>query len=232
LLADITPILCLYLYPLFAWVRSRPLLKYVCACLAVLSISLHALRVFGGGDWNGHPNVDRHPERLWSWAASPPVYYGNNLVRDTYAKIKRLALRLPTSGDASPQLAASYRLMDVVPGMTLPPNTFFMCRVEVVNEGKAVWLARGKWEKGEVRLRWRWLREDQEVPLTSGGWLIGYDVLPGQNYELTAEIATPPEPGDYTLEFGLVSMGLTSFADRGVPPLRIPLQVAREVSQR
>ncbi|MGH8071186.1 MAG: glycosyltransferase family 39 protein, partial [Candidatus Entotheonellia bacterium] len=90
LLADITPILCLYLYPLFERAQWRPFLKYVITGLTALSIGLHALRVFGGGDWNGHPNVDWHRERLWSWVDSPPMYYGQNLVRQAYAKLNRL----------------------------------------------------------------------------------------------------------------------------------------------
>jgi Dolichyl-phosphate-mannose-protein mannosyltransferase len=227
LLADITPILCLYLYLPFEHAQSRRFLQYIFACLAVISIGLHAVRVFGGGDWNGHPNVDWHPERLWSWSDSPPVYYGKNFIIDTYAKVKRLTVRLPTSRDAPHKLAASYQLVDLVPGVTLPPNTFMRCRAQVLNVGEAVWLARAKWEKGEVRLRWRWFAGDRAVPVSEGGWILGYDVLPGQAYEFMVEIATPKETGEYTLELGLVSTMVTSFAEQGIVPIRIPVRVTR-----
>jgi Dolichyl-phosphate-mannose-protein mannosyltransferase len=231
LLADITPILCVYLYLPFECARSRRLLQYTFACLAVLSIGLHAVRVFGGGDWNGHSNVDWHPERLWSWGDSPPVYYGKNLIIGTYAKLKALATRFPTSRDAPHKLTASYQLVDLIPGATLPPSTFIRCHLRVLNTGEAIWLARAKWEKGEVRLRWRWFAGDPEVLASEGGWILGYDVLPRQAYEFMVEIATPKEPGEYTLELGLVSTMVTSFAEQGIVPIRLPVRVTRLAQQ-
>jgi hypothetical protein len=225
LLADITPFLCVYLYPPFEWARSRPLLKYAIACLIALSIGLHALRVFSGGDWNGHPNVDWHPERLWSWADSPPAYYGKNMILNGVAEVKRRFWSLPTSRDAPQKLAALYHLRSLTRERTLHPNEFIICRVGLMNIGEAVWLDRAQWEKGEVRLRWRWFGEGQELPFMEGGWLLGYDVLPGQTYEFTAEIEIPKKPGNYTLELGLVSMDVTTFADQGTAPLHISVQV-------
>jgi hypothetical protein len=225
LLADITPFLCLYLYPPFERAQSRPLLKYAISFLMVLSIGLHALRVFSGGDWNGPPFVDWHHERLWSWADSPPVYYGKNAILDTVAEVKTRFLGLPTSRDAPQKLAASYRLTSLMPGSTVPPGDFLLCRVTLVNTGEAVWLDRATWEKGEVRLRWRWFEEGHEGHVTEGGWLLRYDVLPGQTYEFIAEIATPKKPGNYLLELGLISMQVTTFADQGTAPLRIPVRV-------
>jgi hypothetical protein len=227
LLADITPILCLYLYPPLERARARWLLKGVIAGLVVLSIGLHALRVFGGGDWNGHPNVDRHPERLWSWVDSPPVYYTKTLVMDAFAELQRHLLSLPTSRDAPHKLAASYHVIDLAPEGPLHPGDFLTCRVRLMNTGEAVWLNRTQGEKGEVRLRWRWLKGQQEVPFATGGWLIGYDVLPGQSYDLTIEVAVPGEAGEYLLELGLIDMHVTSFAEQGVAPLEIAIQVVR-----
>ena len=227
LLADITPFLCLYLYPPFERAQSRPLLKSVVACFVALSIGLHALGVFAGGDWNGHPFVDRHPERLWSWSDSPPMYYGKNVIMDAVAEVKRHIWVLPTSRDTPTQLAASYHLISLEPGTTLPAGDFLLCRIDVVNTGRAVWLNRAQWEKGEVRLRWRWFEAGHDSHLTEGGWLLGYDVLPGQTYEFTAEIATPLNPGNYQLELDLVSMQVASFADQGTAPLRVPVEVRR-----
>jgi hypothetical protein len=232
LLADITPFLCLYLLPPFERAQSRPLLKFSIACLITLSIGLHALRVFAGGDWNGHPNVDWHPERLWSWADSPPVYYGKNAMWGAFAEVKRRLLALPTSRDAPTKLAASYRLTSLAPGRALHPGDFILCRISVENTGEAVWLDRAQWEKGEVRLRWRWFEEGHEGHFTEGGWLLGYDVLPGQAYEFMVEIAAPKRPRNYLLELGLVSIQVTSFADQGTAPLRIPIQVTPPSSGR
>jgi Dolichyl-phosphate-mannose-protein mannosyltransferase len=231
LLADITPFLCLYLYPPFERAQSRPLLQYTIACLLALSIGLHALRVFAGGDWNGHPLVDSHPERLWSWIDSPPVYYGKNAILDAIAGVKRRILALPTSRDAPQKLAATYRLPSLTPGTTLQAGDVLHCRIGVVNAGEAVWLDRAKWEKGEVRLRWRWFEEGKEGHVTQAGWLLGYDVLPGQNYEFTVEIVTPKKPGNYLLEIGLVSEGVTAFADQGTAPWRVPIRVTDPPSE-
>jgi hypothetical protein len=225
LLADITPFLCLYLYPPFERAQTRPLLKSAVACLVALSIGLHALRVFAGGDWNGHPFVDWHPERLWSWSGSPPVYYGKNAMLDAFAEVKRHLLALPTSREAPTKLAASYHLISLGPGTTLPPGAFLLCLLKVMNTGEAVWLDRAQWEKGEVRLRWRWFEEGHEGHFMEGGWLLGYDVLPGQTYEFTAEIAVPKKPGNYQLELGLVSMQVTSFDAQGTAPLHISVEV-------
>jgi hypothetical protein len=120
------------------------------------SIGLHALGVFSGGDWNGHPFVDWHYERLWSWSDNPLVYYSNIGILDAYAKVKRRLLALPTSRDAPHKLAASYRLTSLAPEITLHTRDFLLCHISVVNTGGEVWLDRAQWEKGEVRLRSRY----------------------------------------------------------------------------
>jgi hypothetical protein len=81
LLADITPILCLYLYQPFESAAGRRLLKFVLFGICGLSVSVHVLGAFGDGSWNYTPvNVDHAPERLWSWVDSPPVYYAKRIL--------------------------------------------------------------------------------------------------------------------------------------------------------
>jgi hypothetical protein len=153
------------------------------------------------------------------------VYYGTNGILDAYAKVIRRLIALPTSRDAPHKLAASYRLTSLAPEITLHPRDFLLCHISMVDTGGAVWLDRAQWEKGEVRLRWRWFEEEQEGHLIEGGWLLGYAVLPGRSYEFTLEIATPSKPGNHQLELGLVSMQVTTFADQSTAPLRVPVQV-------
>jgi hypothetical protein len=125
LLADITPFLCLYLSPPFERAQSRALLKYATARLIAFSIGFHALRVFSGGDWNGHPFVAWHHECLWSWADSLPVYHGRNAILDAFAEVKRRLLSLPTNRHAPEKLAASYQGTAPlrIPVQVIPPSS-------------------------------------------------------------------------------------------------------------
>jgi len=98
-------------------------------------------------------------------------------------------------------------------------------RLTATNSGPAVWLARAVHNRGEVRLRWRWLRGDQPLPELDGEARLGHDVFPGQRYGFAAEARVPAEPGTYRLEVGLASVGLRSFADAGTPALMVTVDV-------
>ncbi|MGH7231578.1 MAG: hypothetical protein ACREJU_09505 [Nitrospiraceae bacterium] len=81
LLADATPILCLLLYPSFERFQRMAWLRYAAACLAVISIGMHALGAFSDLRWNMDPDeIDGNPHRLWSWVESPPVYNAQRMI--------------------------------------------------------------------------------------------------------------------------------------------------------
>jgi hypothetical protein len=45
------------------------------AGLLVLSIGMHGLGVIADHRWSSLPNnINQHPERLWLWVESPPIY--------------------------------------------------------------------------------------------------------------------------------------------------------------
>jgi hypothetical protein len=94
LLADLAPILCLYLYQPFEKSVGRRFLRFGLAALCGLSVSAHLLGAFGDGSWNYTPtNVDLARERLWSWIDSPPVYYAQQLIAKVgvaYTHIKKI----------------------------------------------------------------------------------------------------------------------------------------------
>jgi len=77
LLAELTPVLCLFLVPPFErCAGSRPLAA-VAIGLSALSILLHALGAFADQSWNLRLIPGRlgfHEEVLWQWRTSPPVY--------------------------------------------------------------------------------------------------------------------------------------------------------------
>jgi dolichyl-phosphate-mannose-protein mannosyltransferase len=236
LLADLAPLLCLFLYPLCKPMeRWRPL-KAGFITLALLSMGCHVLGAFWyDWRWDGLMGTDRHPERLWQWRDSPLVYYTNEAFYSARRGVSQVVIGLlrPATSSSSPlQLAASYSLRRLDPGPSVLP---FPCglltiSVKTVNVGKAVWLARTKHNQGMVGLGWRWFWEGQEVPASSGGELLTYDVFPRQNYEFTAGIAPPQSPAEYILEVGLLSNGVTWFSAQGVEPLRIAVHVAHPIS--
>jgi hypothetical protein len=108
LMADVTPILCLYLYRPFERAQGRRLWQFGLYGLCGLSVSAHILGAFGDGSWNYTPtNVDTARERLWSWVDSPPLYYGRQLltkVRHAYMHLKKVDIDLSAILDASRQL--------------------------------------------------------------------------------------------------------------------------------
>jgi hypothetical protein len=92
LLAEATPILCVLLVPAFELFEQRPWLKYVAVCLAVLSIGMHAIGAFSDGNWNIDPNdINKNPERLWSWVDSPPLYNAGRLIDQFWLMDKLLS---------------------------------------------------------------------------------------------------------------------------------------------
>ena len=51
------------------------------------------------------------------------------------------------------------------------------------------------------------------------------DVYPGQHYLFDVMIDSPLAPGRYVLDVGLVSERVAAFAERGTPPLQLPVDV-------
>jgi Dolichyl-phosphate-mannose-protein mannosyltransferase len=77
MLADITPILCFFLYPVCQQIKGRHVLIGAFIVLALFSIGLHTLGVYwNDGEWDAIQDINNHPERLWSWRNSPIVYCG------------------------------------------------------------------------------------------------------------------------------------------------------------
>jgi len=128
-----------------------------------------------------------------------------------------------TSLNAPHLLSAAYTLEDIQTYVL--PSEPLEAVLRVANTGGAVWLARARNGRGEVHLRWRWFKADQEIPRLSGRQGLPYDVFSGQTYEFKTRIPTPSEPGEYTLELGLVSKSVTWFSDRSVEPVKVAIRV-------
>ncbi len=128
-----------------------------------------------------------------------------------------------TSASASQLLSAAYVLEE--PSAHTITASFIDVTLHVTNTGQNVWLADAKNDRGAVRLGWRWYRGNERVPFQEGRELLPYDIFPEQAYRFKTTIKSPLEPGEYTLELGLVCELLTWFSDRGVPPLNLVIRV-------
>ena len=130
---------------------------------------------------------------------------------------------LLTSAQGPRLLAAQYTSADTA--LVCGPFESFLLPVEARNSGAALWLARATQNRGEVRFIWRWA-PDEGAPLPfHDAERIRYDVLPGQTYRTELSIDAPGTRGRYTLEVGLTSEGVTSFADVGTPAARFSVDV-------
>lgn len=225
MLADITPLLCFFLYPVCEELERRRLLKGTFLLLAGLSIGAHTLGAFFyDGRWDQRAEIDRNYPRLWSWKGSPLAYYGREAAfraRQLVSPVARQFLRLPTSADAPQRLAASYTVppipLEVFSGEPLTIS------VTATNTGQAVWLASSAGDRGTVRLGWRWYRGGQEI--AAGREPLPSDVFPGGSVQFAARMRSPSDPGAYTLVLELVSELVTWFSEQGIEPVKVALRV-------
>lgn len=226
LLADTTPILCFFLYPVTAWLDRRRLLKAAFVTLAVVSVGAHGLGAFFYDQrWEGLVDVAHSDAPLWSWRKAPLVFYG----REAAARLgwrHTSGIGGPTSADSPTLLAASYTVTSLPSEATVGEP--LRVSVTAMNTGRAVWLGdvptpRAHTDPGTVRLGWRWLRDNVDV--TGGRSFLWSDVPPGGDASFVALMTSPPLPGHYTLTIDLVSEGLTWFGDLGPRPLRTAVTV-------
>jgi hypothetical protein len=136
----------------------------------------------------------------------------------------------PESALTPQLLSASYTLEGTIPPALLSKDVNIT--VQVMNTGKAVWLARVEDDRGAIRLGWQWFKGEERVPFREGREWLRYDVFPGQIYRFEPLINAPAEPGDYRLEVGLVSELVTWFSDLGVRPLTFNVEVQTNLEVR
>ena len=222
LLADVTPILCFFLYPVIPVLDRHRALKAVFVLLAVLSFAAHGLGAFFyDWRWDALVDVDRRHSALWSWKASPLVFYGRGVASEIERSLGTSARGQPTSADSPTRLAASYEsapvASDAFVGETL--DIPFKAR----NTGAAVWLVSAPGDRGTVRLGWRWSRNG--VTVQEGRAPLEVDVRPGRVARFVARVVAPAGPGDYTLTLDLVSESVTWFAGQGQHPVTAAVKV-------
>ncbi len=87
LLTEITPVLCLFLYPVYERWGGATMMRWAFWGLAGVSMFMHALGGWSDGAWFYSAQAfDDNPGRYWSWASSPPFYYSSQLVNLAFGR--------------------------------------------------------------------------------------------------------------------------------------------------
>jgi hypothetical protein len=87
-LADIAPLLSLFLFPSYELIRPNKPLKWVFVSLCALSVTIHFLGAFFSGNWN--PDVGSKHRRVWSLSDGQLVYSVRKLIFKTTGKLAPL----------------------------------------------------------------------------------------------------------------------------------------------
>jgi hypothetical protein len=200
LLADISAPLAVMLCPLRDRLAS-PGLRGAFIAFLTWSVLAHAAGVFWqDGRWNGWPNVDRSPSRVWSWTDNPLT----NSLTDVSGRAAALVGLLPTSRTSPGLVVPAYRIESLA-ALPARPREMLPLSVTVANEGKALWLSRS--DRGEIALEWRLIAPDSRQVLSAGRVPLRYDVFPRGHHDFSFAAEAPDTPGTYRLELGLSSLG-------------------------
>jgi hypothetical protein len=198
MLADLSPILALLLCPLQRWF-VRPWPRALLGLLVACSIFAHAAGAFWqDGRWNWFPDVNRYPDRLWSWTDNPLA----NTVTDLSARVAAALHLWPTSGSDPARVIPSYEVTQMPPTVT-EPGAEIALTLRVTNKGEAIWISSAR--RGQIMLGWRWVGRSPPTPSPSLVHL-NHDVFPRRSYEFPLTLSPPSDRGIYLLEVGLVSV--------------------------
>jgi hypothetical protein len=216
LVADITPFLCLYLYPVWEAVDQKRLLKIAFVSLGIISLLMHAIGAFGfDPSWYKKSDVTVESDRLWSFRDSPFLYYGKRLLLKNISFVRTAVSSLSTSAQTPHDLSASLAYPEIPSrhSATMPLRV----SIAVTNTGPAIWLFQTNNGRYGVRLGWRWLTAGGEVTYSEGWNRLVRDVFPGEREEFNVDIWPPSTEGQYILELGMINESATWFGARRFP---------------
>ncbi|HSE40623.1 MAG TPA: hypothetical protein VLH08_07625, partial [Acidobacteriota bacterium] len=147
LLADLSPILCLFLLPVISLLSSR-FIKAAFVVLALWSFCAHAIGTYANDPfWNFETDIDLNPKAAWIWNDNQLI----NAPRRGFTAMKISLLKEPTTLN-HPELFGAEIKTDLPELIEIQPGKKFSFPVEAINTGKAVWNYGGHREKGNVIL--------------------------------------------------------------------------------
>jgi hypothetical protein len=198
LLADITPILCLFFVET-KFLFTKSFFKIAFLILAAFSITAHAIGSYADHmRWNVDFEINTHPEAGWYWTdnqlVNPPKRWWNS--------IKIQALKLPTTR-SNPELFDAQIWVEPTKNVSVRPSKQLTFDIQLTNIGKAAWLEGYAWQNGSIFLILDWYRNDQLQNYLSARRKLRYQVLPGESTRYFVELNTPGIKGQYNLEIAL-----------------------------
>jgi len=222
LLADLTPILALALFPLADSIGDRRALAAVFAVLTAWSITANSFGAFiGYRGWNRWALAN--PEtRLWLWGDNPVV----DPLRSIFDSV-RIALAHSSTSRNSPDLLDAGLSVRSAPSIAAVPGAPVRVYLHATNTGKAVWLTgRSPDERGVVSLGCEWRRDGSLVGDSEARRELHLSVFPGDSMDLEASTLAPDAPGRYELEISLAAEVNRQTLRSIGQPLRVPVTVA------
>lgn len=204
LVADITPILCLYIYVIFKIIDQSYIHKLIFIIMIMMSFLIHTIGAFGfDSSWYKKTDISVDDNRLWSFSDSPLVHYGRQLIFKNLSILRTGFSGLPTSPQAPKLLAAAITHQEIP--MQHAVGESLKLHVVVTNTGSAIWLFQTNNSQYGVRLGWRWIDRIGKDDFTEGRAPIRQDIFPGEREEFSIQIWPPSKEGKYILELGMVS---------------------------
>lgn len=220
LLADLSPILCLFFYPIKNFLTKRST-KIIFVVLMIFSIAAHAIGAYAYDPYfDSNLHIDSSSNTAWLWADNQLVNPAKHLLN--IARIKMLGL--PTS-KSNPELFDAEIQSEPSDSISVEPSKRTWITVHAKNSGKAIWLDGAFNEYGNVIFEMNWYRKDVLLNQFSIRKRLRNQVFPGDFYQFTEKLIAPDRPGYYDLEIVIVLNQTES--QHQEKSIRIPVQVER-----
>lgn len=195
LLADLLPILCLFLYPLTNFLTKK-IPKIIFWLLMAFSISAHTIGAYTYDPYfTSSMHIDSSSDAAWLWTDNQLV----NPIKHALNTARIRVLNLPTT-KSNPELFDAEIQIEPSGSISVQPSKRIWISVNANNSGKAIWLDGPFKEYGNVSLQLNWYRKDTLLNQFSIRKRLRSQIFPGESYQFTEKLIAPDRKGDYDLE--------------------------------
>lgn len=198
LLADITPILCLFLIETKS-LFTKAFFKIAFLIFAAFSITAHAIGAYADHmRWNADLEINTHPVAGWYWNDNQLI----NPPKKAWNAIKIQILNLPTTR-SNPESFDARIQVEPTNNVSVRPLKELNFDIKLTNTGKAAWLEGYEWENGSVYLLMNWYRNDRLLYRFSARRKLRYQVLPDESTLYFVDSNAPRNEGLYNVEIAV-----------------------------